>query len=149
MHLLTSRLINIAIALTVVFALVQLFYYFRFKRQDTVTDFDRNLWKVRLLTGFFAAVLFCALAFVPSTGFYPDIDLSPTAHETAFKTLVTNQEHMGEQLDQMREVLYVLLMMSTMYLLAVGAFIGRIWRDRQKRVSVEDPAVKKPLGLEL
>jgi len=36
-----------------------------------------------------------------------------------------------------------------MYLVAIGTFIGRIWRDRQKRGSANDPAVKKPLGLEL
>jgi hypothetical protein len=149
MHVLTSRFINVTIALTIVFALVQVFYYFRFKRKGSFTDLDRNIWKLRLLTGFFAALLFCALAYVPSTGFYRDIDLSPTARETAFQSLVTNQQRIGEQLDQMREVLYVVLMMSMMYLVAIGTFISRIWHDRQKRVSAEEPAVKKPLGLEL
>jgi|GEM_PF-5240590 hypothetical protein len=149
MHLLTSRFINVALALTIVFALAQAFYYFRFRRKLSVTDVDKNLWQLRLFSLFLVALLFFAMLYLPSTGFYRDIDPSPDARETAFQNLLANQRRIGAELDQMREVLYVVFMMSMMYLVAIGTFIGRIWRDRQKRGSANDPAVKKPLGLEL
>ena len=149
MHWLTSRFINVALALTIVFVLAQVFYYFRFRRKANVTDIDKNLWQLRLFSAFLAALVFFAMIYLPSTGYYRDIDLSPAARETAFQNLVANQQRVGEQLDQLREVLYVVLMMSMIYLFAIGTFIGRIWQDRRKRVSANDPAVKKPLGLEL
>jgi hypothetical protein len=149
MYLVTSKFINIALALTIVFAVVQVCFYFTFKRKANVTDIDKNLWQLRLFSGFLAALIFLAILYLPSTGFYREIDLSPAARETAFQDLVYNQQRIGDQLDQLREVLNVVFMMSMFYLFGIGTFIGRVWRDRQKRASANDPAIKKPLGLEL
>lgn len=149
MYLVTSNFSNVALALMTVFAVVQVCFYFSFKRKANVTDVDKNLWQLRLFSGFLAALIFLAMLYLPSTGFYRDIDLSPAARETAFQNLVYNQQRIGTQLDQLREVLNVVFMMSTIYLIGIGAFIGRVWRDRQKRASANDPAIKKPLGLEL
>lgn len=149
MYLVTSNFSNVALALMIVFAVVQVCYHFTFKRKANVTDVDKNLWQLRLFSGFLAALIFLAILYLPSTGFYREIDLSPAARETAFQNLVYNQQHIGTQLDQLREVLNVVLMMSMIYLFGIGTFIGRVWRDRQKRASANDPAIKKPLGLEL
>jgi len=142
-----SSFLNIRLALVIVFALVQVVYYFKMRRKPNVTEIDKNLWQLRLFSGFFAALIFLAILYLPSTGFYHDIDPSPAAREIAFQDLVHNQARIGNQLDQLGQVLYIVFMMSAMYLVVVGSFIGRVWHDRQKRAAADDPAVKKPLGL--
>src|SRR5215207_8409077 len=107
MYLVTSNFINIALALTIVFAVVQVCFYFTFKRKANVTDIDKNLWQLRLFSGFLAALIFLAILYLPSTGFYREIDLSPAARETAFQDLVYNQQRIGDQLDQLSYFLFL------------------------------------------
>jgi hypothetical protein len=148
MHAITSRFIYVALALVIIFALAQVFYYFKFKRKPNLTDVDKSLWQIRLDSVFLGALLFVAMLYLPTTGFYRDIDISPAGREAAFQNLVHNQQRIGNQLDELREVLYIVFMMSMMYLFGVGTLIRRVWNDRHKHASENDPSVKKPLGLE-
>jgi amino acid transporter len=148
MHAITSRFANVALALLIVFALTQVFYYFKFKHNVNLTDVDKSLPRLRVFSVLLGTLIFMAMLYLPSTGSYREVDLSPAARETAFQDLVHNQERIGNQLDQFREVLSIVLMISVMYLLGVSIFIGHAWKERQKRVSDKDPSVKKPLGLE-
>lgn len=149
MKLVTSNFTYVALALTMVFVIVQVCYYFRLKRKANVTEVDKSLWQLRWFSAFLAALILLAMLYLPSAGFYRDIDLSPAARETAFQNLVYNQQLIGTQLDQLREILSLVFFISMFYLSGIGAFLGRVWRDRQKPDSADDRAIKKPLGLEL
>lgn len=144
----TTRFINIAIVFIIAFVLVKLFYYFKFKRDVNLSDVDKALWQLRLSTVFLAVLIFVAMVYLLSTGFYGDIDLSPSARETAFKDLVWNQQRMGNELDELKEVLFIVFMWLMLYLFGAGDFVGRLWRERQRLASANNPAIKKPLGLE-
>jgi hypothetical protein len=72
-----------------------------------------------------------------------------TVRETAFQDLVYNQQRIGAALDELREVLMGVFIMSMGYMFGIVKFSGLVWRDRQKRAAANDPALKKPLGLEL
>jgi hypothetical protein len=148
MNAITGRFINVALALVIIFAVPQVFYYFKFKRNVNLTDVDKGLWQLKLFSIFLGVLIFVAMLYLPSTGFYRDIDISPAARETAFQNLVQNQQRIGNQVDQLREVLYIVFMIAMLYLFSVGTFMGRVWKDKQKRATDKDPSVKKPLGLE-
>lgn len=145
MSAITSSFTNIVFVSIVIFALAQLFYYFKFKRQVELSDIDKALWQLRLFTIFLAALVFIGMLYLPSTGFYRDIDLSSSARETAFQDVMHNQQCIENQLDQVREVLYLVFLVLTFYLFAISSFAGRIWRERQRLVSGKSPALKKPL----
>jgi len=147
MRSITSSFMIMALVLTVIFALVQLFY-FKFRGYGSLSDFDKAFWHLRLFTLFLAALIFIATLCLPTTGFYSEIDISGSARETAFQDLVRNQQQMGNQLDQLREVLYFVFLMLMVYLFGVAAFMGRLWRERQRLAFVNKPENQKPLGLE-
>src|SRR5690349_4511402 len=147
MHLISSRFIAAAVALMVVCALAQLFYYFRFKRNLNVTEIDKQLWQLRLFSAFLGLLLLMAMFYLPTTGIYRDVDLSPAASEAPLQTIVHNQQRVASELDQMRDVLNVVFMVSGLYLFGIGTFIARVWSDKQKRAAANDPKVQKPLGL--
>jgi len=113
-----------------------------------LTDVDKGLWQLKLFSIFLGVLIFVATLYLPSTSFYRDIDLSPAARETALQNLVQNQQRIGNQVDQLREVLYIVFMIAMLYLFSVSTFMGRVWKDKQKRAAAKDPSVKKPLGLE-
>lgn len=146
MHSITSSFMNMALVWVVVFFLVQVFYYFKFRGNVNLSDFDKAFWQLRLFTGFLGALIVIAMLYLPTTGFYSDIDISASVRETAFQDLVRNQQRMGNQLDQLREVLYFVFMMLMVYLFGAATLMGRIWRERQRLASVDKPAIKKPLG---
>jgi FlaA1/EpsC-like NDP-sugar epimerase len=148
MHLITSSFMNMVLVGTVVFVLVQVFYYFRFRGDVNLSDFDKSFWQLRLFTFFFGALIVIAALYLPATGFYREIDISATARETAFQDLVHNQLRMGTELHQLREILYVVFIVLMVHLFGAATLMGRLWRERQRLASADKPEIKKPLGLE-
>lgn len=148
MHSITASFINMALVWAGVFILVLAFYYFKFRGDVNLSDFDKAFRQFRLFTFFFGALIAIAMLYLPTTGFYSDIDMSASGRETAFQGLVRNQERMGNQLDQLREVLYIVFMMLMLYLVSAATLMGRLWRERERLAFVDKPEIKKPLGLE-
>jgi hypothetical protein len=130
------------------FILVLAFYYFKFRGDVNLSDFDKAFWQFRLFTFFLCALIAIAMLYLPSVGFYSDIDIAASARETAFQDLVRNQQRMGNQLDQLIEVLYIVFMMLMVYLLSAASLMGPLWRKRQRLAFVDKPEIKKPLGLQ-
>src|SRR6266853_4192224 len=85
------------------FSIVKVFYYFKFKREAGLTDFDKSLRQLKLLSAFFAVFIFAAAVFVPIGGWYREIDLNRSSQDVA-RDLVSNQERMGKELPDFREV---------------------------------------------
>src|SRR5688572_17377743 len=133
--------------LTVMVAAVQL-SSFQFSGYGSLSDSEKAFWHLRLFTSFLAALIFLATLCLPTTRLYSQIDISASAREPAFQDLVRNQQQMGHQLDQLREVLYFVFLMLMVYLFGVAAFMGRLWRERQRLAFVNKPENQKPLGLE-
>jgi hypothetical protein len=131
-----------------IFILVLAFYYFKFRGDVNLSDFDKAFWQFRFFTFFLCALMAIALLYLPTHGFYSDIDISASARETAFQDLVRNQQRMGNQLDQLIEVLYIVFMMLMVYLLSAASFMVPLWRERQRLAFVNKPQIKNPLGLE-
>jgi hypothetical protein len=142
----TWSFLNASLALAIIFALAELVFYFKFKR-DKLSSFDKSLRHLWLSTFFIVALLFVAVFFLPHA-FYRDID--PAAgQEGAFRDLILNQQRMAEDLRQFREILHLVLFMSAIYLGTVAILIGRLYRERRKKDLLNDPRLKKPLGLEV
>lgn len=148
MQSITASFINMVLVWSVIFMLVLAFNYFKFRGDVNLSDFDKSFRQFRIFTWFFGALMAIAMLYLPITDFYSDIDLSPSARETAFQLLVRNQERMGNQLYELREVLYIVLMMLMLYLISAATFMGTFWRERQRLAFVDKPETKKPLGLE-
>ena len=148
MQSITSSFINMALVWAAIFILVLGFYYFKFRGAANLSDFDKAFRQFRLFTFFFGGLIAIALLYLPITGFYTAIDLSASARETVFQDLVRNQERMGNQLGQMREIVFVVFMVLMMYLLGVAGLLGGFWRERQRLAFVDNPKFKKPLSLE-
>jgi len=55
---------------------------------------------------------------------------------------------MAEDLRQFREILYLVFMVTAAYLATAASLIGRLYRERRKKEMLDDPRLKKPLGLE-
>jgi hypothetical protein len=132
MHSITSSFTNMALVWAVIFILVLAFYYFKFRGDANLSDFDKAFWQFRLFTCFLGALIAIAMLYLSTTGFYSDIDISASARETAVQDLVRNQQRMGNQLDQLREVLYIVFMVLMVYLLSAGTLMGPLWRERQR-----------------
>jgi len=47
------------------------------------------------------------MLYLPTLGFDSDIDTSASARETIIQNLVQNQQRMGHQIDQLREILFI------------------------------------------
>ena len=140
----TWNFLNTTLGLAIIFAVIEVFFYFKLKR-NKVSDFDKCLWHLRLSTFLFVAVLFAAMLYLPHA-FYRDID--PTAGQNALRDLILNQQRMAEDLRQFQEILYLVFMLSVAYLATVATLIGRLYRERRKKDLLNDPQLKKPLGLE-
>ena len=147
MQSITASFINMATVWGVICILVLAFYYFKFRGDENLSDFDKAFRQFRLFTFFFCALVGIAMLYLPLTGFYSDIDMSVSARETAFQVLVRNQERMGNQLGQLREVLFIVFTVLMMYLLGAATLMGPLWRKRQRLAFVK-PEIKKQLGLE-
>jgi hypothetical protein len=142
---LTWNFLNTSLALAIIFAVVFVVFYFKLKR-DKVSDYDKCLWHLRLSSFWFVAILVAAMLYLPSA-FYRDIN--PTSgQENAWRDLILNQQRMAEDFRQFREILYLVFMVSAAYLATVASLIGRLYRERRKKETLNDPRVKKPLGLE-
>jgi hypothetical protein len=148
MQSISSSFINMVLVWTVILILVLGFYYFKFRGAANLSDFDRAFRQFPLFTFFFGALVAIAMLYLPTPGFYTTIDISASARETAFQDLVRNQERMGNQLAQLREVLFIVFMVLMMYLLGVAGLMGGLWRQRQRLAFVHSPEIGKPLGLE-
>ena len=135
MQSITSNFINMFLVWAVIFIFVLGFYYFKFRGAANLSDFDRAFRQFRLFTFFFGAWIAIAMLYLPTTGFYTAIDISASARETAFQDLARNQERMGNQLAQLREVLFTVFMVLMMYLLGVTGLMGGLWRQRQRLAS--------------
>jgi hypothetical protein len=141
----TWNFLNATLALAILFAVVLAVFYFKLKREK-VSDFDKCLWHLRLSSFLFVAVLFAAMLFLPHA-FYRDIN--PTSErESAWPDLILNQQRMAEDLRQFREILYLVFMVAAGYLATAASLIGRLYRERRKKDMLDDPRLKKPLGLE-
>jgi hypothetical protein len=147
MQTITSSFINVALGLTVIFALVLVFYYFKLRRDLSLTDVDKNLWHFKLSTLFLVALFFVAALYLPPTGFYSDIEVS-ALRETVLQELIQNQKRTGNQLHDLREILYILFIMLAVYFSSAATLIGGIQRERRRLASINNPATEKPLGLD-
>ena len=106
MYSITSSFMNMALVWAVIFILVLAFYYFKFRGDVNLSDFDRAFWQFRLFTFFLGALIAIAMLYLPTTGFYSDIDMSASGRETAFQGLVRNQERMGNQRPVERDLVH-------------------------------------------
>jgi hypothetical protein len=148
MKAITSSFVNVVCVLVAVSLAGGLLAYFIFKRRPGFSDIDEAFWKLRFLTIVFGALIYIGIVYLPSTGFYREVDLSPGARETAFQNLAHNQQRIGEQLDQMKGVLTLIFLFLIFYITATSSFVGRLKKERDRLVSAESPELKKPLGLD-
>jgi hypothetical protein len=132
MNSITSSFMNMALLWGLIFILVLAFYYFKFRGDVNLSDFDKAFWQFRLFTFFLCALMAIAMLHLSTIGFNSDIDVSGLARETALQDLVRNQQRMGNQLEQLREVLYIVFMVLMVYLLCAATFMGPLWRERQR-----------------
>ena len=137
MHSITSSFTNMALVWGLIFMIVLAFYYFKFRGDVNLSDFDKAFWQFRLFTFFLCALMAIAMLHLSTTGFNGDIDISGSARETALQDLVRNQQQMGNQLDQLREVLCIVFMVMMVYLVCAATLMGPLWRERQR------PAIRR------
>ena len=141
----TSSFASTTLVLVIILVLVGVFFHFKSKR-DKLSAFDKSLQRLWLFTFFIVALMFTAMLYLPPA-FYRIIDPS-AGLENVSRDLILNQQQMGDDLRQFQQILTVVLMMSGFYLATVGTLIRRLYRERQRKELLEDPQLKKPLGLE-
>src|SRR5262249_17061274 len=108
MYQILPRFVTAAVALLVILGLVQLLYYFRFKHKASVTDVDKQLWQLRLFSGFLGVLLLMATVYLPARFPYSDIKL-PAESEAVLQTLIQNQRRIARDFDALLDVLNFVL----------------------------------------
>ncbi len=147
MQAITSSFGNIALVLIIVFAVVQVVCFLKLKRDD-LSDIDKALWQLKLCTIFMGVLIFAAVLYLPRTAFYSDVDLSTETREATLQNLARYQQRLGNDLNQLREILYIVFSVLAFYFFGVGSFLSLVWRERRKVTYANDPHIRKPLGLE-
>ena len=135
---------NTALALVILFTAVTTVFHFKFKR-DKVSEFDRSLWHLKHIGFWFVALLFAAQIYLPSF-FY--LDIKPDSGQEAWHDLIVNQQRMAEDLQRFREILNLVFLAAVGYALCATKIVSGMYHERRKKQILEDPRLKKPLGLE-
>jgi cytochrome b561 len=128
------------------FVAVRIFYYFKFKRDTRLTEFDKSLWEFKFASVLCAVLIYFCVFYLPLTGFHARISPSDS-QEKVVQQLVENQQKMGKEVDHLRQILYIAMFITAGYFFSVVTFIGKLQKTRQKDLIESDPTLKKPLGL--
>jgi len=141
-----SNLFYVAVGLTASLGVIRIWCYFKWKKDSSVTDFEKSLWSFVFVTGYFAALAFVWLLYLPMVGFFPKIDpVAPT--ENVIAQLVINQERLVTKLEQIRDVFYFALLMMCFYLMSVVMIVGQLLNERRK-LALKNVKIQT-LGLDL
>jgi hypothetical protein len=139
-----SSISNYQIAIFVVlvsFALGRLFYYFKFKRINELTEFDKALWHLKFTCLFFAVLVLVSVFFLP-VNYYEIVDTKTSSPNVIVQQLVRNQERMAQDMRHSRDILYCFGFLAAFLLLEFFSFLGKAQSARRK-----PKGVSKPLGL--
>ncbi len=141
-----SNFIYYFVVLMLGFVSVRIFYYFKFKRDSQLTEFDKSLFEFKLATIFCGILIYFCFFFLPSTGFHAG-RIPNDSQEKILQHLIENQQKIGKEVDVLIQVLNFVLLITAGYFFSVVTFIVKLQRFRQKDLIKNDPALKKPLGL--
>ncbi len=128
------------------YLLVRVFYYFKFKRDHELSEFDKSVWHLKLTSVFLAVLMYASFLYLPS-GFYELIDTKTSAPDVVVGQLVRNQTKMAEDIRQSLNIFYFLISLTAAYLIGVATFIGKSQNERRKAAAKNGSLNKKPLGL--
>ena len=142
---LISNFPYLMLILIVGFLLVRLLYYF-IKRGTRPSELDKAFWQLKFVSICFAVLMFVSVLYLPS-GYYGHIDQTRSSADQALHQLVQNEETIGEDIRQIHNVLYFILLITAGYFVAIAIFIGKVQKERQRDGGNGDPKSKKPLGL--
>ena len=141
-----SNFIYYFIILMLGFVAVRIFYYFKFKRNSQLTEFDKSLFEFKLATIFCGILIYFCVFYLPFTGFHAG-SIPNDSQEKVLQHLIENQQEIGKEVDGLRQILYFVMFITAGYFFSVVTFIGKLQKPRQKDLIENDPALKKPLGL--
>ena len=140
-----SNFIYIFGVLMVFFVAVRIFYYFKFKRDTRLSEFDKSLWEFKFASGVCGLLIYLLVLYVPFTD-YSTVNLEDS-QEQIIRQLVRNQQDIGKDLSDSRQILFFIVLITIGYFKSVITFIGKLEKERQKDLIESDPQLEKPLGL--
>ena len=127
------------------FATVRIFYYYKFKRDTRLTEFDKSLWEFKFASVLWAVLIYGLFLYLPST-YYSTINLEDS-QEQIVRQLVRNQQDIAKDLSDFRQIFFFLMLATGGYIGSVATFIGKLQKKRQIDLIESDPKLEKPLGL--
>ena len=138
---------SIVLALIVCAAIVQIIYYFVSKRNPLITRFEKSLWRFISFSVLYIILIFVSYLHLSTVG---TSSLAPPANgsiEVVVQELAKNQQQMKIELEEFREVLLFVLLMTGIYVMSALNILQQLRYERKK--SSQQTIKPRPLGLEL
>ena len=141
-----TYLLYIVVTLAIGLVVARFVYYRKTNDDPGVSEFEKAVWNFIFVTIFYAAAIFFALFFLPTVSSFA----TPTANqstEVVLQAVSRNQARMAEELQQFRDVMSFILLMTASYFAGVA---GVLWQfQKEKRKSRLGNVVVRPLGLDV
>jgi len=136
---------NVVFALAILTAIFQIVYHFISKRNPSISKFDKSFWRFVLGTVFYALLVLVAFLYLPQVG---SATIITDGDESTVQNLVKNQQKLNRDLEEFRDVVSLVLLMTALYAFSVVAILQQ-WRNERKKLLARDEAPTRPLGLEM
>jgi len=143
-----SRFFYVVLGLTAAVAIVRIVYYFRSRHDPSISDFEKSFRHFMFSSGYYAALVFTSVLYLPTVGIYPSINVQKVSTEVVLQQLIGNQERMGKQLEQIRDIVSFVLLMTAIYLVSFVSILRQLQNERRRSLS-QNTGKTRPLGLEL
>ena len=134
--------------LAIAAAIVQIVYHFASKRNPLISKFDKSLWHFVCGTLFYALVVLISFLHVPRVGSGAVITARDELTEVVVQNLVKNQQRLNRELEEFRDLVSVVLLMTGLYAFSVVGILQK-WRNERKKLLSQSKAQTRPLGLQM
>ena len=138
-----NRYFYIVFVVAAICVAAQIVYHFTSKRDPSISVFEKSLWQFGLATVFFAVLMLVSYVYLPYF-FTRTIPVAGQSTEVVLQRLVDNQQRLNQELEDFREVISVVFLLTGLYALSAIKFLTQ-WRSEEKKSRVSP----RPLGLEL
>jgi amino acid transporter len=135
----------VVLALAIITAIVQIVYHFISKRNPFISRFDKSFWHFVAGTVFYALLVLIAFLYLPRVGSDRVVTSGEEPTDLVVQGLVKNQQTLNRELDDFRDIVSVVLLMSGLYAFSVVGILQQ-WRSERKK-SLSQDARTRPLGL--
>lgn len=133
--------------LAIIFVVVRLTYALKFKRDAKISTLEKTVWEFKFACGVFAIFVLAAMYYLPFPENYLSSNIESLPQDVALHQLVKNQQDIGKQFDQIREIVFYVLPVMFGFFWSVISFVGAVQNEWHKGTFASGPQRKKILDL--